>query len=183
MTSAAVHIRRLFFALWPDEAVRESLRRAARPAMHRVRGRPVPPSNYHMTLAFLGNVPDERLQPIIEAARRVECPRAHITFDRFGHFPAPRVFWIGARETPPALVDLSAKLWAAMESLGLEHDRRPFHVHLTLARQVIEPPEADPPPLVGWTVSEFVLAESETGPDGARYTVVERFSAVSANLG
>jgi 2'-5' RNA ligase len=176
MTSAAVHVRRLFFALWPDEATREALRRASRPAMRRVRGRPVPPSSYHVTLAFLGNVPDEQLESIIVEARRVECPRVHLTFDCFGFFPAPQVFWIGARETPPALADLSSRLWAAMESLGIERDMRPFHAHLTLARHVRTLPEADPPPLVGWTVSEFVLAESETEPGGVRYTVLERFS-------
>ena len=175
MTSAAVRLRRLFFALWPDEATRDALCRATRAAVHRSSGKPVPSSNYHLTLAFLGNVPDERLAAIIEAARQVECPRVHLTFDRFGYFPAPRVFWIGAGETPPALRDLSARIWAGMEALGLERDTRPFHVHLTLARKVREAPEVDPPPLVSWTVADFVLAESATDPDGARYQVLARF--------
>lgn len=177
MTAAAVHVRRLFFALWPDEATRQALRRAARPAMHRVRGKPVPESNYHLTLAFIGNVPDEQLEAIVKEARCIACPRVHLTFDRFGWFPTSHVFWIGAQEIPPALADLSSRIWAGMEALGIEHQPHPFHVHLTLARQVRAPPEADPPPLVGWTVSDFVLAESVTDPDGARYTVLDRFSS------
>jgi 2'-5' RNA ligase len=175
VTSAAVRLRRLFFALWPDEATREALRRATRAAVRRTGGKPVPAGNFHITLAFLGNVPDERVDAIVTAARGVTFVPVHITFDRFGYFSAPRVFWIGAGETPPALRDLVAGIWGGMESLGLERDTKPFHIHLTLARKVREAPEVDPPPLVPWTVSGFVLAESETDPNGARYQVLARF--------
>lgn len=181
MTSAAVHVRRLFFALWPDEATREALRRAARPAVRRSGGKPVPEANYHLTLAFLGSVPDEKLDAIVTAARLIEVQRLHLTFDRFGYFPASRVFWIGCGEIPPALRDLNARLWADMEAVGLERDTKPFHVHLTLARKVRVAPEVDPPPLVSWTVADFVLAESETDPDGARYQVLERFAGASGS--
>lgn len=175
MTSAAVRLRRLFFALWPDDATRDALRRATRAAVRRSGGKPVPPANFHITLAFLGNVPDERVDAIAAAARDVAFVPAHITLDRFGCFPAPRVFWIGASETPPALRDLAAGIWGGMEALGLTRDTKPFHIHLTLARKVREAPEVDPPPLVSWTVPEFVLAESETDPAGARYHVLARF--------
>jgi 2'-5' RNA ligase len=177
VTSAAVRLRRLFFALWPDELTREALDRATRAAVRRSGGKPVPTSNYHLTLAFLGNVPDEQLTAIVAQARHIHCPRLELTFDRFGHFAVPGVFWIGAAATPPALHDLSARLWDRMASLGLERDAKPFQVHLTLARKVRRLPAVGAPRPVSWTIEDFVLAESETDPAGARYAVLERFPA------
>lgn len=180
MTSAAVHLRRLFFALWPDEATREAVQRACRAAVRRSGGKPVAPSNYHLTLAFLGNVPEEKLDAVVAAARGIVCPHLRLSLDRFGYFPDSRVFWLGARESPPALRDLNTRLWAAMDRLGLDRDTKPFHLHLTLARKVRAAPRVAPPPVVCWTVVDFVLAESDTSADGAHYSVLARFPAAEA---
>jgi 2'-5' RNA ligase len=64
---------------------------------------------------------------------------------------------------------------------GFDPETRPFHVHVTLARHVRRDPFPEPrrsrhehtvpiPPLE-WPVDEFLLVESDTRPDGARYTV------------
>ena len=49
---------RLFFALWPDGDTRKAINGLARPAVRRAGGRPVPARHFHMTLAFLGEVPE-----------------------------------------------------------------------------------------------------------------------------
>ncbi|HVS77409.1 MAG TPA: 2'-5' RNA ligase family protein, partial [Steroidobacteraceae bacterium] len=61
--------RRLFFALWPDEAMRQAMIQAIRKAARASGGRPVDPGNLHVTLAFLGSVPQRRLPELAEAAR------------------------------------------------------------------------------------------------------------------
>ena len=66
--------RRLFFALWPDDGLRDQLRRVSEPAVRLAGGRPVPPANYHLTLAFLGGLPADRLDAVIGVAGTVRMP-------------------------------------------------------------------------------------------------------------
>lgn len=183
MTAAAVRLRRLFFALWPDDATRDALRRATRSAVRHCGGKPVAPGNYHVTLAFLGNVPDERCDGLIAAAGAIEFPPLLLTLDRLGHFEAAQVLWLGPSQPPESLHQFVSGLSRALHGLGLVPDPRTFHPHLTLARKVHFPPEVRPPRAVEWPVAGFCLVESETDPGGARYRVVAQFpSAVSAGM-
>src|SRR5690606_7943609 len=47
-------LRRIFFALWPDDATRGAIERACRQAVRRSGGRPTAKRNLHLTVAFLG---------------------------------------------------------------------------------------------------------------------------------
>ena len=100
MIASAVRLRRLFFALWPDEATREALRRATRTVLRHCGGKPVRPENFHITLAFLGNVPDEQLDAVLGAASGISLEPLTLTLDRFGYFPVPQVLWLGPAQTP-----------------------------------------------------------------------------------
>ena len=66
--------RRLFFALWPDEDMRQAMLHAIRKAARASGGRPVPAANLHVTLAFLGAVPERRLGELGETARAAAAP-------------------------------------------------------------------------------------------------------------
>lgn len=172
--------RRLFFALWPDEAVRMALVRATRTAVRRAGGRPVPAHNYHITLAFLGNQPVDLFDEIVAAGRRVTAPPVALLLDTFHCWPKPKVFWMGPGRFPPALPRLSADLWSEMESLGLSRDRRPLQPHVTLARKVQSLPVLAPPKPVPWPVRGYALIESISGDPGPEYSVVARFSPGSS---
>jgi 2'-5' RNA ligase len=54
----------LFFALWPDHALQQSLAETTQTVVLAAGGRPVPPENFHLTLAFLGSVPDARISEV-----------------------------------------------------------------------------------------------------------------------
>jgi len=178
VSAGAVHLRRLFFALWPDEALRSALHRETRARVRHCGGKPVPAANLHLTLAFLGNVPDERLDAVRTAAGALGAPRLLLTLDRYGWFDAAQVLWIGCSESPAPLRQLAAELGHLMaEVAGLNTDLRPFHPHVTLARKVRNPPELRPPRPVEWPVSGFALVESVTDPAGAKYEVLENFGA------
>lgn len=176
--------RRLFFALWPDDGLRIELHRVARKAVRLCRGQPVPARNYHLTLAFLGNVAAALFEPIVAAARDVPLPPLVLELDRFGWFPGPQVFWLGPAETPVALAEHAAALWDRMTALGVARDPRTvpsrLNVHLTLCRQVQRLPELPPPEPVTWRAADFVLVESVTDPAGARYEVVARLAGAGA---
>jgi 2'-5' RNA ligase len=94
-----------------------------------------PRDQWHLTLAFLGNVSAELLPAVhaacaVAAHGRCAAPLRIAGAGRFGD----RVLWAGIGEERPLLVDLSARLGAALRAAGIEVDDRPYHPHLTLAR-------------------------------------------------
>ena len=170
--------RRLFFAIWPDEATRESLRRSTQDVLRHCGGKPVRPESFHITLAFIGNVPERHFDALVEAAGGVSPEPLVLTLDRFGYFPVPQVLWLGPAQTPGALRALSRDLRAALDVAGFTHDAKPFNAHLTLARKVRTEPKLIPPQPVAWPVKGFALVESNTDPAGARYQVMATFPPV-----
>jgi 2'-5' RNA ligase len=175
--SVATTARRLFFALWPDSATRDAIRKVTRTAVRRCGGRPVPADNYHITLAFLGSQPVALFDDIVAAGRAVseEPLNLELELDRFGYWPKPRVFWFGPADCPPALAAVARRLWARLAELGVAGDARVLQPHVTLCRKVQRAPQLDPPAAVRWPIAGFALVESVTAPQGAEYTVVARF--------
>jgi 2'-5' RNA ligase len=152
-----------------------------RQAVRAAGGRPVPHANFHITLAFLGSVPADRVEDLVAAAAGLRAPAVPLILDRYGHFPKARVFWLGPTATPPEYRALVARLWEAVAGLGLSLPADAavggagWKPHLTLCRKVQRQPAVPPPNPVSWTPTDFVLAESVTGEGGARYVVLARF--------
>lgn len=99
----------------------------------------VKPENFHLTLKFLGETPDERLDDIRTALDRVSLPRAafEVELRGMGCFPergAPRVVWAGVGDGEDALVAVARDVEGAMEGLGFPRERREFAAHLTIGR-------------------------------------------------
>lgn len=154
-----------------------------RQAVRAAGGRPVRPANFHITLAFLGNVPVDRVEDLVGAVADLRAPAMPLVLDRYGYFPRPRVFWLGPTATPPEYRALVGRLWEAVATLGLPlpADATPagagWQAHLTLCRKVQRQPAVPPPDPLAWTATDFVLAESVTEESGARYSVLARFPA------
>lgn len=169
---------RLFFALWPGEAVRDAV--AARlPAMPKP-AKPVSRDNWHVTLAFLGETAPEQRLAFEKAAESVASRPFELTLNRLGYFHRPKVLWLGAGTVPEVLAALHADLDASLAEVGFEPDKRPFTAHLTLARKM--PPPGDLPAVspIAWPVADFCLVRSELDRRGARYAVVRRFPLTGA---
>lgn len=167
--------RRLFFALWPDEPTRRQLVRETRCVVQRCGGKPVPPAHYHVTLAFIGNLPAERFDNIVAAGRATAAAQLELLFDRVGYWPRPRVLWAAPSRCPPALHALVSMLWDRLCAVGLEPEARAYQPHLTLCRKVgrtVETKLAQPVP---WSASGFVLVETVVVDGRSSYRVVERF--------
>src|SRR5262245_45551088 len=98
----------------------------------------VQPEHAHLTLLFIGNVEDERVQTVIDAiAVDVETPPFETAFEGAGVFPphgAPRVLWIGVGAGARELGTLQRVLARRVAALGVPIEDRAFHPHLTLAR-------------------------------------------------
>lgn len=167
--------QRVFFALWPEPAVRDRIQ-AALAQLPRIRGRPVGRANWHITLSFLGAIDEQGLAAATAAAEAVDAARFELVLDQFGHFPRAGVVFLGAGAVPEAGAALVAALDQRLEQAGFEPRWRPWRPHLTLWRKNRRRPRlTGPAEPVRWPVHEFVLVRSELTPGGAEYTVTRRF--------
>jgi 2'-5' RNA ligase len=165
--------RRVFFALWPDAATRKAIVRATREAVRRSGGRAVPEANLHVTLAFLGPITPEDLDRVLA----IEPPNSlpfELRLERLGFWDGSRVLWIGATETPPALLELERALWDALVALGFTRERRIYRPHLTVARKAQA--ARGEAAAVTWPVSGIALVESRPSPRSARYEVLRKWA-------
>ena len=183
----------MFVALEIPSSVRENLAdlltslRVVSPQTRWVR-----PENLHVTLKFMGEVPETKLA----ATRSVlACVRSDqpvtVDFRGLGFFPnekRPRVFWAGI-EASPNLKTLAADIESVVEKLGIPREQRPFSPHLTLAR--FEPPglpeklrsaiqENAAREFGSLRTNQYHLIESKLKPSAAEYTTLESFPFVAA---
>ena len=106
--------QRLFFALWPDPAVRAALA-GVTARLTLPRGRLTPSQNLHVTLVFLGAADAARRACVEAAADAIQAKGFAVTLDRTGWWRRPQVFWAGSSVTPPPLLDLVRALQAGCE--------------------------------------------------------------------
>lgn len=164
--------RRLFFALWPDDAVRQRIAVLSR----QVCKHPVPEGNLHLTLRFLGRQDEEARQCFCAAAGQLQCKSFTLLLDRYGGWLRKHIQWLGASAPPQALGQLVDALNIALAACGMEVEKRPFIPHVTLSRKAKNPFTGPLPESIFWSVKDFVLAESVPSPDGVRYVVLERWA-------
>jgi RNA 2',3'-cyclic 3'-phosphodiesterase len=180
--------QRLFFALWPDEVQRRTLEHAAAKAVRRSGGRPVPASNLHVTLAFLGSVTAARIPELQRIAG--ECATAlaqhappTLTFARLAHWKEAQILCALVAEESPTARALAAALQDATAAAGLNPDRKPFQAHVTLARKVSRPGAVPKLRPVVWRFDAFALIDSRTESSGPVYSVIDSYPLVGSDKG
>jgi 2'-5' RNA ligase len=167
---------RLFVAVVPPDGVLADLDRALIP-LRGAAGEPrwIPPERWHVTLLFLGKVPEERVAELRDAVGRAVGRASPFTLrlagaGRFGAGRRPQVFWTGVDGDVAPLTDLVERLHAGARELGLPVEDRPFRPHLTVGRWRPRRPldAALPDRLAGyrgpdWPVTEVALLASHLG--------------------
>jgi 2'-5' RNA ligase len=170
--------QRLFFALWPDQVVREALRQQYDEVDDIAGlGRRVAQSNLHITLHYLGNTTVAQKTCFIRQARRVVMQPFVLQLNRLGFFPRASVSWIAPREVPVALKNLHHNLAAEITQCRFNIEKCVYHPHVTMARKLRLSRAPIALRKVLWRVDDFVLAQSVSTPGGVEYRVVERFAA------
>ena len=174
-SSGQPQVERLFFALWPTDDVRQTIKRHCKSLLRHTGGRPVAEENLHITLAFLGSVDAVQHACVEEVATAIQLPSFELILDQIGYWARPRVLWLGAREIPEPLQLLVNTLNKGCGDCGLSLDKRPFKAHLTLKRKVHQAPPTEEVKPVLWPVERFVLVKSNTLPQGVQYEVVREW--------
>ena len=171
---------RVFFALWPDAAMRAALAELARDVSEQTLGRATPAENLHVTVAFVGDVARERIADLCAigaAVAGVESPFT-LTLDRTGTFRTTAIAWAGVTSMQPPLAQLAGNLNDALAAAGFAVERRPFTPHVTLARRCRNPVGAALAASIAWTVRCVALNASESRPGGQRYRELARWRFV-----
>lgn len=99
----------------------------------------VGPRTSHITLAFLGNVPDNRLSTLSRVLDEVAStsPSFKLMTGRLGAFPTPRrprVLWLGMEGDTQSMVQMQLRLQEALAAEGFPGERRDFKPHITIGR-------------------------------------------------
>ena len=95
--------------------------------------------DYHITLAFLGNTDEQRLQATINLVgnaikEKKSFPLQIVGLNVFGNSKAPRIFW-GAVNEEARLFQLQATVHQQCLDAGFTLESRPYHPHITIARK------------------------------------------------
>lgn len=99
----------------------------------------VEPQNIHLTLKFLGEVAEDKIDKIksmLDAIAQRASPFS-ISLSEIGVFPnlnSPRVIWVGIKEGILQASKLAEEIETQMANLGFPKENRPFSAHLTLGR-------------------------------------------------
>ena len=160
---------RLFYALWPDDDTRAAFARI----QAGMQGRLTPLRNLHMTLAFLGQQPSERLPILKRILADLPKMEMQLVLDRIGYFPRNRIAWIGMHQVPAALAALQRHLMEELEHHEIRlKDPSQFKPHITLARDAAAP-LAIPFNPIHWRVTQFALVQSTNGLEGPCYRLLQ----------
>jgi RNA 2',3'-cyclic 3'-phosphodiesterase len=138
--------------------------------------RKVDPAHFHLTLSFLGEVPDATLEAVHDGMQALRLQVFDLAIEGVGHFGGAKPRAVYARaQAGPALIHLQGKVETVARLAGCNIPRSRFVPHVTLGR--FPPPAAADLPtleraivagsgfrLDPFTVHEVVLYRSIQGP-------------------
>ena len=144
-------------------------------------GNPVPPENFHMTLAFIGELHTSKIEILTQATddllARQTMAGGPLTLDQTGYWSKPGIFWLGPTSWPDALSALAQDLRSLVSASGGKRDRNPFQPHITLFRRCNAPPSQPlSQPDIEFHLDHLALFESVQARQGVRYQALCEWS-------
>ncbi len=175
---------RTFVAIFPPPEVRKALFLAARDLPASKDFRLIGREKIHLTLKFLGDVPEDGLDRVKRALEPMHEGHEpfEVTTSGFGAFPSERkarILWVGVEEGAGPLRTVAGEVDDLLEPAGFEREGRPYVPHLTLGRArgrqaKLDDERASPPPL-RFTVSGVELVASLPGKNGVTYQALATY--------
>ena len=179
---------RLFVAIELTDEVRDALQEVQVALGRATDGvRWVRPEQLHLTVKFLGEVPDGEVPRVAEAVARsaVRSSVFEMQLTECGCFPPRgpvRIVWVGTHDGSGALQECVNAVEDELEGIGFPRESRPFSAHLTIGRAAdgryaggiraaVERCKVKP---VRQSVGELTLMSSVLSPKGPSYSVVSR---------
>jgi len=183
MTSIHEKKWRLFFALWPSETECTALA-SWQPLLHELcDGRVMRPATLHVTLVFLGEVAENRLEALQLAAQEVDFQRFNLGLLEARYWGHNHIVYAAPEIVPSQHTSLVNELESKLLNHRFKFEQRPYKPHVTLLRNA----QWSDAPLprqskVCWQMSDFVLVQSRSDEQGACYEVLTRFPAKTDSI-
>lgn len=144
---------------------------------------------FHLTLKFLGDIDENKIDNIIKSLDNVKFPKFNSKLKSVGAFPSknnPRVVWIGAEEK--GFIELQKEIELSLGKFKFKKNNR-FHPHFTLSRvrsvkdnacftNKIDSIEINK---IEFNVDKFKLIKSTLTPQGAVYDILKEFFLTTLN--
>jgi 2'-5' RNA ligase len=174
--------QRCFIALVPDAATRDALSALDVPST----ARRVPYEQLHLTVTFIGVLPQEKSAALIEALTREAVPLEPAPVTKIEHWPRashPRLT-VATLAMSDAFVALDWRVRSSMIALGLPVDARAFRPHVTLARYRHDAVSVGPATVLRDELmtrfESLTLYSSTLARNGARYRSLASVAVVGA---
>jgi 2'-5' RNA ligase len=166
--------KRLFFALWPDHRQRDRMRDFIGPVAKLVEGRAIDRRNWHVTLAYIGEFPDDLIPSLLKAASKIEVEPFRLRFDKLEYWPRPKIAALTSPIVPPELQALVQQLNHVLLDADVVVEERAYRPHVTVVRNArpFETQRLAQSAEIRW--DEFRLIESISEPGGATYRPVDQ---------
>jgi RNA 2',3'-cyclic 3'-phosphodiesterase len=167
---------RLFFALLPDATALNKLCQVAAVVGQGASLRRVPSENLHVTLAFIGDIDGATLSSVRDAAAAANVPCGAVSFSRCEYWPKSRVVVAAGGAVAPEIAELATQLQSPEVTHRAKAIRESVWLpHVTLARNVSQPPVLQAISPIEWIASSFALMSSERRDGRSVYTVVDTY--------
>jgi RNA 2',3'-cyclic 3'-phosphodiesterase len=184
---------RLFVAADISDSTRAALRAVRDSIAPTIASARMPPrvtwvkdESAHVTLRFVGHVPDDVGAAIAGAlAEPFDLAPFRVRWETIGTFPggrSPRVVWMGATEGAEKLATLATLVAERLDPIVGPGENRPFKPHLTIGRIKVPGRHVDWPRIVAEAqpeptttrVDHVTLYQSRLSPKGPTYTAVSK---------
>jgi 2'-5' RNA ligase len=157
--------------LWPDRPARDALATLASNVARETEGRAPRTANFHLTVAFVGEVVARRVAELHVVGKTAagSTPPFLLTLDRVGGFRGSGIAWAGASVLPTALQRLAQQLADGLAAGDFVIERRAFQAHVTLARRCRRPAKLTLEAPIEWDVTRLALVVSDLSTGAPHY--------------
>jgi 2'-5' RNA ligase len=166
-------MKRLFFALWPDDETRSQIDHLNQ-SIGLSGLKKVNRNNLHATLVFLGQVDDKSEATFRLGAEKIKVEPFQLVFDQLVFWKKPKILCLTANQHHPQLLALVNALKNLADQSNIKTEERPYQAHITLARKATHAIKIKIEP-VEWQAQSFCLVESCSTPNGVIYKVLHRW--------
>jgi len=161
--------KRLFFALWPSDRQRNQLRDIISPVAKLVEGISVHRGSWHVTLAYIGEFPEDRIPELQLATSTIAVEPFRLHFNRVEFWPRTKVAVLAAVTVPPEMERLIASLNSVLADFDVRPEDRTYRPHITVVKRArtFETQRLAQAGVTEW--SDFDLIESISQPGSVNY--------------